>query len=749
MLKLAPYFKKSILPILLVFGLLWVQAACDLALPEYTSTIVNIGIQQNGVEHVAPDVIRQTQMERLKLFMSDEDYRAVLEHYTLLDPNDLSGQEYQKQVKKYPALETESLYQLNKPGKEEYQKLDSLLSKPLLLLETLSADSEQTRQIKEQMMQSYPSGSIPENASIVDLMASMQKDQLQQMLAAINEKFEGVDDNILSQKAVAATQAEYEAVGVDTSAMQTKYIVLAGLRMLAVALGSMIATILVTFLASRVAAQAGRDLRAGVFRKVVGFSSKEFDEFSTASLITRCTNDIQQIQMLVVMLLRMVFYAPIIGVGGFIKVLGTNGSMSWVIGLAVLAIMALVVFLFTVAMPKFKIMQKLVDKVNLVAREILTGLPVIRAFHTERHEEERFDAANRELTKTNLFVNRVMSCMMPAMMFIMNAVCVLIIWVGADGVDQGAMQVGDLLAFIQYTMQIIMAFLMLSMLSIILPRASVSARRVAEVLGKEVSVQDPEQTESFEEAKKGLVEFRHVSFRYPDAEEDVLTDISFTARPGETTAFIGSTGSGKSTLINLIPRFFDVTEGEILIDGVDIRKVGQHELREKIGYVPQKGVLFSGTVESNIKYSNPDLDDEQMKRAAEVAQASGFIEEKPDGYSSEIAQGGTNVSGGQKQRLSIARAIAKNPEIYIFDDSFSALDYKTDATLRSRLKAYTKDSTVFIVAQRISTVLNAEQIIVLDEGKIAGMGTHRQLMESCEEYRQIALSQLSEEEAKR
>ena len=566
------------------------------------------------------------------------------------------------------------------------------------------------------------------------------------MITAINDKMKEMPDSILEQSAVVFVKQEYQAVGIDTDKLQNNYVLLTGAKMLGLALLSMLLTVLVGFIASRVAASLGKELRGRVFRKVVSFSHAELDRFSTASLITRSTNDIQQIQMLFVMLLRIVFYAPIIGIGGVIKVLNTNTSMAWIIVVAVMAVLTLVIVLFAVAMPRFKIMQKLVDKVNLVTREILTGLPVIRAFSTQKHEEERFDKANKDLTRTNLFVNRVMTTMMPMMMLIMNGITVLIMWNGAHGVDAGSMQVGDLMAFMQYTMQIVMAFLMISMFSIMLPRASVSAGRIEEVLQTEPVIRDPEQTVSFDDAKRGLVEFKNVSFRYPGAEENVLENISFTAKPGETTAFIGSTGSGKSTLINLIPRFYDITEGELLVDGADVRRVSQHDLRAKIGYVPQKGVLFSGTIASNLRYGNNDASQEELDKAAQIAQAADFIGEKPDGFDSEISQGGTNVSGGQKQRLSIARAIAIHPEIYIFDDSFSALDYKTDVALRKALKEETAGSTVLIVAQRISTILHAEQIIVLDEGKIVGKGTHKELLKTCEVYQQIAMSQLSKEE---
>ena len=576
----------------------------------------------------------------------------------------------------------------------------------------------------------------------------MPEEQRAQMVTQIGEKVDEMPETMLEQAATIYLKEAYKNLGMDTDKIQTGYMLRTGGKMLALAAVGMIVSMIVGFLASKVGASTGRDLRGKVFRKVVEFSNGEFDKFSTASLITRSTNDIQQIQMLTVMILRMVLYAPIMGIGGVFKVFHTNVSMSWIIGLAVVLIAMVVMVLFVVAMPKFKILQNLVDRLNLVTREILTGLPVIRAFSTEKHEEERFDQANKDLTKTNLFVNRAMTFMMPTMMLIMNAISILIVWVGANGINDGQMQVGDMMAFIQYTMQIIMAFLMICMISIMLPRAAVSATRVDEVLTSTTLINDPKQPKHLKEGK-GMVEFDHVSFRYPGAEEDVLHDISFTAKPGETTAIIGSTGSGKSTMVNLIPRFYDVTEGKITIDGEDIRNVTQHELRDQLGYVPQKGVLFSGTIASNILYGNPDGSEETMMEAAKVAQAAEFIEEKPKCYDSRISQGGGNVSGGQKQRLSIARAIAKDPKIFIFDDSFSALDYKTDVTLRKALKEHTVNSTVIIVAQRISTILHAEQIIVLDEGKVAGIGTHKELLKNCDVYYQIAASQLSEKELER
>ena len=744
MLKLIKYLKSSVASILIIVVLLVGQAACDLTLPQYTSNIVNVGIQQGGVENAAPTVIRVSEMNKLFLFMSQAEQDTVLQSYKKLDKADMTAADADKALKKYPQLAKEPLYERTAKDDETIDALSRLLSKPMLVVMGFSGDNEEMGAMANQMFSSLP----PQMAGkdVFDVLAMMTDEQRSQMITAINDKMKEMPDSILEQSAVVFVKQEYQAVGIDTDKLQNNYVLLTGAKMLGLALLSMLLTVLVGFIASRVAASLGKELRGRVFRKVVSFSHAELDRFSTASLITRSTNDIQQIQMLFVMLLRIVFYAPIIGIGGVIKVLNTNTSMAWIIAVAVMAVLTLVIVLFAVAMPRFKIMQKLVDKVNLVTREILTGLPVIRAFSTQKHEEERFDKANKDLTRTNLFVNRVMTTMMPMMMLIMNGITVLIMWNGAHGVDAGSMQVGDLMAFMQYTMQIVMAFLMISMFSIMLPRASVSAGRIEEVLQTEPVIRDPEQTASFDDAKKGLVEFRNVSFRYPGAEENVLEGISFTAKPGETTAFIGSTGSGKSTLINLIPRFYDITEGELLVDGADVRRVSQHDLRAKIGYVPQKGVLFSGTIASNLRYGNNDASQEELDKAAQIAQAADFIGDKPDGFDSEISQGGTNVSGGQKQRLSIARAIAIHPEIYIFDDSFSALDYKTDVALRKALKEETAGSTVLIVAQRISTILHAEQIIVLDEGKIVGKGTHKELLKTCEVYQQIAMSQLSKEE---
>ena len=746
MLKLVKYLKSSLLPILIIIGLLVGQAACDLALPQYTSDIVNVGIQQGGIVDAAPEVIRASELEKLFLFMTQPQQDEVLQSYKKLEKGSLSDADYTDYVKQYPALANQALYVRTARDEAVIDRLGQLFRIPMLVVSGFSGDNEEMQEIAGQMMSGFTASTGQPAGDVFEALAMLPDEQRKAMIDGIHEQLGEMPDSILEQSAVVYVKAEYEAIGMDTARIQNTYVLVTGAKMLGIALLSMLATVAVGFIASRVAAALGKELRGRVFRKVVSFSGAEMDAFSTASLITRSTNDIQQVQMLFVMLLRIVFYAPILGIGGVIKVLGTNTSMAWIIAVAVMAVLTLVIVLFAVAMPRFKIMQKLVDRVNLVTREILTGLPVIRAFSTQKHEEQRFDTANKDLTRTNLFVNRVMTFMMPTMMLIMNGITVLIMWNGAHGVDAGNMQVGDLMAFMQYTMQIDMSFLMISMFSIMLPRASVSAGRIEEVLQTQPVIRDPETVQPFDETKKGVVEFRGVSFRYPGAQENVLEDITFTARPGETTAFIGSTGSGKSTLVNLIPRFYDVTQGELLVDGADVRKVPQQELRAKIGYVPQKGVLFSGTVESNLKYGNRELSDDEMKKAAAIAQATDFIEAKPDAYDEEISQGGTNVSGGQKQRLSIARAIAVRPEIYIFDDSFSALDYKTDVALRKALKAETSESTVLIVAQRISTILHAEQILVLDEGKIVGRGTHQELLKTCDVYKQIALSQLSKEE---
>ena len=714
MLKMFHYMKERWYYVVMIIVLLFVQAYCDLSLPDYTSKIVNVGIQQKGIEDGVPDTIRKESLEHLLLFLDEKEKAKVEDAYTLKD----------------------DVYKRNDVTKEERDELNSILAIPMMAAGSLE-DEEKAAEIKTQM-------GLPEESDLWQVLEQLPQEQLDAMKDSLIEKIKEMPESIVTQAAVQFVQTEYEAQGIDVDAMQIQYLMTSGLKMLAMALVIMLAAVSVTFLSSRVAAFLGRNLRNGVYRKVISFSGEELNHFSTATLITRSTNDIQQVQLVFAMIFRIVLYAPILGVGGVLKVLQTDVSMTWILGVAVVAILILVGFLFAVAMPKFKILQYRIDELNLVSREILTGLSVIRAFSREKHEEERFEEVNERLTKTNLFVNRCMTFMMPAMMLIMNGITVLIIYNGSHAVDNGTMQVGNMMAFMQYAMQIIMSFLMITMMSIMLPRASVSAKRINEIMETKVSIESPETAKIPENNKKGEVRFEHVGFAYPGAEEETLSDINFTAQKGETVAFIGSTGSGKSTLVNLIPRFFDVTSGKILVDGVDIREMGLHDLRERIGYVPQKGVLFSGTIDSNIRYGKEDATKEEVNRAAEMAQE--FIGQKEKGMESEIAQGGTNVSGGQKQRLSIARAIAKNPEIYIFDDSFSALDYKTDVVLRRALKKETKDATTLIVAQRISTILHADKILVLDEGKIVGEGTHKELLKTCEVYQQIAMSQLSKEE---
>ncbi|MGG0238081.1 ABC transporter ATP-binding protein [Bacillus rhizoplanae] len=741
MLKIIKHLKPFTASIIAVICLLTVQAVCDLSLPDYMSNIVNVGIQQKGVENAVPQVIRKSEFDKLKLFMNEDEKKKVDDNYVLLDKKDLSQSELQNYLKDYPQLDKEPLYKLQTKDKDTINELNDIFGKPILI----------TEGIEKGGTSAAPNGNktptnLPPNTDPFAVISKLPQSQIDAMKDKADEKFKNMPGSMVTQSAVPFIENEYKTIGIDTGKLQLNYILTSGGKMLLLSLVSMAATVIVSLLAAKVAAGLGRDLRKKVFRKVTSFSNAEFDKFSTASLITRSTNDIQQVQTLMVMMLRIVFYAPILGIGGVIKVLTTDVSMGWIIAVAVIAILSLVIGLFSVAIPKFKSIQKLVDKINLITRESLTGMLVIRAFNNQKHEEKKFEKGNQDLTRTNLFVSRLMSFMMPMMMFIMNAVTVLIIWVGAHQVDMGHMQVGDMMAFMQYTMQIIMAFLMISMVSIMVPRASVSAQRIAEVLNTDVTIRDAEEPKPFSSDKKGYVEFKDVSFRYPGAEEDVLSNITFTAKPGETTAFIGSTGSGKSTLINLIPRFYDVTSGQILIDGTDIREVSQKELREKIGYVPQKGVLFSGTIESNLKYGKKEATEEELAKAAEIAQAMEFINAKPESFRTEISQGGTNVSGGQKQRLSIARALTKESEIFIFDDSFSALDFKTDAALRKALNNEISGSTMLLVAQRISTIMNADKIIVLDEGKIVGTGTHEELMENCEVYKQIALSQLSREE---
>lgn len=717
MTKLAKYLKSSVGYLILVVALLFLQAYCDLELPDYTSKIVNEGIQQKGVEDGVPDRMREETMETLKLFLSQEDAARLEESYTLKD----------------------GIYHRNELTKEAREELNGALIHAELITLSFSQESEQTELMRSQMQ-------IQEGVSLLEAVKQMPEAGREQIVSGIRAQLEAMPETMTAQSAILFVQQEYEAMGEDLAERQTSYLLKTGGSMLLLALLAMAASIGVTFCCARTAATTAHDLRNDVYRKVIGFSNQEFGRFSTASLITRSTNDIQQIQMLLAMGLRILLYAPILGIGGVLKVVQTDVSMSWIIALAVVIIMLMIGVLFLVAMPRFTKLQTLIDRLNLVTREILSGIMVTRAFSAEKHEEARFEKANKELTKTNLFVNRCMTFMSPIMMLVMNGVSVLIVYNGSHSVDAGTMQVGDMMAFIQYSMQIIMSFLMISVMSIMIPRANVAGKRIYEVLSTESSIEEPKQPKLPKPEVCGEVEFDHVSFAYPDADEKILEDISFKVKKGQTAAFIGSTGSGKSTLINLVPRFYDVTEGAVRIDGVDVRDMSKEDLCARIGYVPQKGILFSGTIDSNIRYGRMEASAEEVKRAAQIAQASDFIEVKEEQYDSLIAQGGTNVSGGQKQRLSIARAIAKQPEILIFDDSFSALDYKTDVALRRALKEKIKDTTTLIVAQRISTILHADLIVVLDEGKVVGQGTHKELMESCEVYRQIAVSQLSEEE---
>ena len=736
MRKLFQFLKPYAPRVLLILCVLVVQAYCDLSLPTYTSNIVNVGIQQSGIDEEIPENISEEEMNRLLLFVSEDDRQDIQDAYEKSSESfDYDGE----------------VLTLKDSVKSDNEKLDALTEEmklPMMLTDGFENGSDTTKQMEGQLKEQMSQVPGIEKMSVFDIFGMMDDTQRAAIVDKITEQMDKMPDSILDQAAISYVKSTYEQIGLDTGHMSTVYILKTGAKMLGLAALGMAASILACLMASRVGAKVGRGLRRDTFRKVIGFSNAEFDKFSTASLITRSTNDIQQIQFLTVMILRIVLYAPVMAIGGILKVSKTNVDMFWIIGLAVLLIVMVVAVLFIVVMPKFKIVQNMVDKLNLVSREILTGLPVIRAFHTEKHEEERFDEANKDLTKLNLFVNRAMTFMMPTMMLVMNGITVLIVWVGGHSINDGAMQVGDMMAFIQYAMQIIMSFLMICMISVMLPRAAVSAERVDEVLKSEPKIHDPKEPKTLPKNGKGEVAFEHVSFHYPGAEEDVLHDITFTAKPGETTAFIGSTGCGKSTLVNLIPRFYDVTEGKITIDGQDVRDLTQHELRDKLGYVPQKGVLFSGNIASNIMFGNPAGSEQEMTEAAQIAQAVEFIDTKPERYKSPISQGGANVSGGQKQRLSIARAIAKHPDVYIFDDSFSALDYKTDTVLRSALKEKTTDSVVLIVAQRISTILHAEQIIVLDDGKIVGKGTHEELLKTCDTYYQIAASQLSESELK-
>ena len=747
MLKLLKNLKKSLISVVLIILLLWIQAAADLALPDYTSKIVNNGIQSGGIEETIPQIISKEDMDNLLLFTKDKN--EILESYKLVGETQTNTEKkvIDKYFEKDYKVNPESIYILEIKEENE-ENLKKIMVNPLLEFSAIK-NKENENKIKEQLIQNVPENQkqVLQKQSIIEIINKMPQEQKDSIINQVAKQMENMPDSIKEQAVISCIKEIYKDVGIDTDKLQNNYILISGLQMLGVSLISMISAVLIMLLSSRVAAKLGKILREKIFKKVLSFSSKELREFSTASLITRSTNDIQQIQQLIAMMFRVVVYAPIIGLGGFLKVLtNSHNQMAWIIGVAILAILFIVGTLFLIAMPRFRKLQNLIDKLNQVSREILTGLPVIRAFNKEKREEDRFESANNELMKTNIFVNKAMSLMMPLLMLIMNCTSVLIIWIGGHGVNDGVIQVGDMMAFIQYTMQIIISFLFISMLSIMLPRATVSANRINEILETEPNIKDNKELKKFDENKKGLVEFKNVSFRYPDADAEILSDISFTAKPGETTAIIGSTGSGKSTVINLIPRFYDVTSGELLVDGVNVKDVSQKELRDIIGYVPQKGVLFSGTIESNIKYADENMSDEKMIESAKIAQADEFINKMKEKYDSNVSQGGTNISGGQKQRLSIARALAKDSEILIFDDSFSALDFKTDYTLRKELKEKESDKTCIIVAQRVGTIINADTIVVLDKGKIVGIGKHDELLKKCEVYKEIALSQLSKEE---
>lgn len=712
--NLKPYWKS----VLIIVLLLIVQAYCDLALPDYTSKLIDTGIQNYGIDHCSPLQIPEKAYTIIKGFMDEDDVTVWEKYYEQSD---------------------DGIYHMTDDGKDHIDEIDQACMEPMMMYyyPYTMVDSDEDNQLKQMLAAS--------GMTLDELPPEMWSQMGTQMKQMIDSMRDSMGDDMMMSSAITCTRTCYDSMDYNYKDIQMSYLKRVGVEMILMTLLMVASAILTGLVAARVAAGVGCDLRESIFKRVISFSDAEINRFSTASLITRSTNDVQQIQMVTVMLLRMVLYAPVLAVGGIIKVVESGASMGWVIVVAVAGILVVLGVLMAIALPKFKIMQDLVDRVNLVSREILTGIPVIRAFGREKFEEERFDKANKDLTKTSLFVNRVMTFMMPVLMFIMYAVTILIEWVAAHRIDSGELQVGSMTAFITYTMMIIMSFLMIGMLSVMLPRAGVAADRIKEVIDTESTICDKPDCKKLE-AVKGVVRYEHVSFAYPGADEDVLTDLDFEARPGETTAIIGSTGCGKSSLVQLMPRFYDVTGGKITIDGTDIRDVSIESLRENIGYVPQKGVLFSGTIASNIRFGAEDASDEQMKKAAAIAQATDFIEEKDKKYDSSISQGGTNVSGGQKQRLAIARAVARNAKIYIFDDSFSALDFKTDVAVRKALREDMTDSTVFIVAQRVSTILHADQILVLDEGKIVGKGTHKELMENCPVYEQIARSQLSEKE---
>ena len=744
MRRLIKYLKPYTLLILISTIFLFIQANANLALPDYLSRIVNNGIQQNGVENAVPMAIRQTELDKLLIFIDSEDAELVIEAYRLIKPGTTDADNY---IEDYPILSDEAIYILDDIDQSQTDTLNPVLGRALVAvtgIQQMVDDPSATTMLGGDF--AFDPSGIPAGMDIFQALGMMPEAQRAELTEKMDEVFTSLGESMVNQMAVGAVKAEYEALGMDSGAIQRNYILRTGGTMLIISLIGGISTIATGYFSSKTAAGAAREIRKDVFKKVESFTSAEFNKFSTASLITRSTNDITQVQTVIFMMMRMVLFAPILGIGGIIRAIEKGASMWWLIALAVGTLIILIIVVFMVAVPKFKIMQDLIDRLNLVTRENLSGMMVIRAFNKQDDELVRFDKANRDLTNTGLFVARVMVTMMPLMMLIMNGLSLAIIWVGAHQVAESAMQVGDMMAFMQYAMQIVMAFLMMSMMFIFLPRAAVSGDRIADVLETEVEIKDPEAPKTFEQPVRGKIEFRDVSFRYPDAKEDVIQNISFSAIPGQTTAFIGSTGCGKSTVINLIPRFYDVTEGSILLDGIDIRDVRQSDLRDTIGFVPQKGTLFSGTIESNLLYADQDASPEVVREALDIAQASEFVFDDEKGLESEISQGGTNVSGGQRQRLAIARALVKKPPIYIFDDSFSALDFKTDSTLRRELKDKTGESTVLIVTQRVATVKNVDQIIVLDKGRVVGKGTHQELMKICETYQEIASSQLSEEE---
>lgn len=744
MLRLIKYAKPYRISVLLAIVLLFIMGNADLALPDYLSRIVNVGIQSSGVEGAAPQAIRRSQLENLFLFISAEEKEVVLTNYTLVDE---TTPDYANQLEKYPALANEPVYILNDLQETDLDRLNDILTRPMVLVNGINQAVENPDQAGS-LVGGLPFdlSKLPTGADPFTMLKTLPAEQLAQINSAITDQLNAIEPSLLDQMAVAAVKYEYQALGLDIESVQTNYILRTGGIMLLLSLVAAVCSITVSFLAARTSAGMARDIRKDVFTKVESFSSEEFNSFSTASLITRSTNDVTQVQNVIFMIIRMAFFAPILGIGGVIRAVDKSPNMWWIIALSVIVLIGLIMVAFSIAIPKFKVIQTLVDRLNLVTRENLSGMMVIRAFNKQDFEEQRFDKANKDLVKTGLFINRTMVTMLPLIMLLMNILSIIIIWVGSHQIAASTLQIGDMMAFMQYAMQIMSAFLNLSMLFIFLPRAAVSGDRIADVLEKEIVIKDPVNPKKLPNPVLGKVEFEDVDFAYPDAEDDVLHDISFTALPGQVTAFIGSTGCGKSTVVNLIPRFYDVSKGRVLLDGVDVRDITQENLRRQIGYVPQQGNLFSGTIESNLHIADENASEEVLKESLEIAQASEFVFAETEGLEGEIAQGGTNVSGGQKQRLSIARALVKKPPVFIFDDSFSALDFKTDATLRKALKEKTGESTVLIVTQRVATVKSADQIIVLDDGRIVGKGRHHELMQTCQEYQEIATSQLSKEE---